>query len=102
MCIAQEHNTVTQVRLKPLAPQPQVKHSTTEPLCSLQYRGPGRVFRDTGILAINLKGYRIFLKIFKGKQDAWINFRDMGIQCFLNFGDICHIYFRDKRYFLNN
>ena len=23
----------------------------------------------------------------------------MGIQCFLNFGDICHIYFRDMGYF---
>ena len=26
-------------------------------------------------------------------------FRDMGIQGFLNFGDICHIYFRDMGYF---
>ena len=30
---------------------------------------------------------------------TWINFRDMGIQCFLNFGDICHISFRDIGYF---
>ena len=26
----------------------------------------------------------------------------MGIQCFLNFGDICHIYFRDMGYFSKN
>ena len=34
MCLAQGHNTVTPVWLGPLAPQSQVKHSTTEPLCS--------------------------------------------------------------------
>ena len=28
--------------------------------CILQNGGPGRVFRDTGILAKNLKGYGIF------------------------------------------
>ena len=32
MCLAQGHNTV---RLKPAAPRSGVKHSTTEPLCSL-------------------------------------------------------------------
>ena len=52
---------------------------------NVKNRGPGRVFRDTGILAKNLKGYGIFLYIFKGIQDTWINFRDMGIQWFLNF-----------------
>ena len=31
MCLAQGHNAVTPVRLEPAAPQPQVKHSTTEP-----------------------------------------------------------------------
>ena len=47
-----------------------------------------------------LKGIRdIFVKIFKGIRDTWINFRNMGIRCFLNFGDICHNYFRDMRYF---
>ena len=35
MCLAQGHNTVTQVRLEPEAPQSRAKHSTTEPLCSL-------------------------------------------------------------------
>ena len=30
MCLAQGHNTVTQVRLEPTASQSQVKHSTTE------------------------------------------------------------------------
>ena len=35
MCVAQGHNTVTPVRLKPGVPQSRVKHSTTEPLCSL-------------------------------------------------------------------
>ena len=45
--------------------------------------------RDTGY----------FLQISKGIQDTWINFRDMGIQCFLNFGDICHISFKDMGHF---
>ena len=54
---------------------------------------------DTRILVKNLKGYGIFLLLFKGIWDTcWINFRDMGMQCFLNFGDICHIYFRDMGY----
>ena len=35
----------------------------------------------------------------KGIWDTWIIFRDIGILCFLNFGDICHIYFRDMDYF---
>ena len=30
MCLAQEHNAVTPVRLKPATPQSQVKHSTIE------------------------------------------------------------------------
>ena len=55
-------------------------------------------YRDTGKLARNLKGCGIFLYIFKGIQDTWINFRDMGIQCFLNFG-ICHINFRHGIFF---
>ena len=47
-----------------------------------------------------LKGiWDIFVKIFKGIRDTWINFWNMGIQCFLNFGDICHIYFRDMGFF---
>ena len=51
------------------------------------------------MLVENLKGYGMFLQILKGIWDAWINFRDMGIQYFLNLGDICHIYFRDMGYF---
>ena len=35
MCLAQGHNTVTLVRLENAAPRSQVKHSTTEQLCSL-------------------------------------------------------------------
>ena len=35
MCLAQGHNSVTPVRLKPLALRSRVKHSTTEPLRSL-------------------------------------------------------------------
>ena len=54
---------------------------------------------DTGILAKNLKGYEIFLYIYKGIRDTWINFSNMGIQFSLNFGDICHIYFGDMGYF---
>ena len=34
MCLAQGHNTVTPVRLEPVALQTRVKHSTTEPLRS--------------------------------------------------------------------
>ena len=34
MRLAQGHNTVTLVRLEPVAPRSQVKHSTTEPLHS--------------------------------------------------------------------
>ena len=33
--LAQEHNSMTQVRLEPAAPRSRVKHSTTEPLRSL-------------------------------------------------------------------
>ena len=36
--------------------------------------------------------------MFKMIRDTWIYLRDIGIQCFLNFGDICHIYFRDMGY----
>ena len=34
MCLAQGHNAVTPVRLKPADPRSLVKHSTTEPLLS--------------------------------------------------------------------
>ena len=34
MCLAQGHNTVTLMRLEPATPWSQVKHFTTEPLCS--------------------------------------------------------------------
>ena len=34
MCLAQGHNAVTPVRLKPTTPKSQVKHATTEPLRS--------------------------------------------------------------------
>ena len=35
MCLAQGHNTVTPVRLEPVAPRSRVKYFTTEPLRSL-------------------------------------------------------------------
>ena len=35
MCLAQGHNTVTPVKLEPVAPRSRVKHSITEPLFSL-------------------------------------------------------------------
>ena len=35
MCLVQGHNTVALVRLKPAVPRSRVKHSTTEPLRSL-------------------------------------------------------------------
>ena len=35
MCLAQGHNAVTPVRLKPVAPRSLVRHFTTEPLRSL-------------------------------------------------------------------
>ena len=37
MCLAQGHKAVMPVRLEPAAPRSQVKHSTTEPLRSLNY-----------------------------------------------------------------
>ena len=37
MCLAQGHNAVTLVRLKPAAPRSRVKHSTTESRSSLRY-----------------------------------------------------------------
>ena len=37
MCLAQGHNAVTLVRLKPAAPRSQVKYSTTELRSSLRY-----------------------------------------------------------------
>ena len=36
--------------------------------------------------------------MFKMIRDTWIYLRDIGIQCFLNFWDICQIYFRDMGY----
>ena len=36
-CLAQGHNTVMPLRLEPLAPRSPVKHSITEPLCSLDW-----------------------------------------------------------------
>ena len=38
MCLAQGHNAVTPVRLEPAALRSRVKHSTTEPLRSLDAR----------------------------------------------------------------
>ena len=35
--LAQGHNTVTPVRLKPTAPRSRIKYSTTKPLCSHKY-----------------------------------------------------------------
>ena len=35
MCLAQEHNAEVPMRFKPVTPCSIVKHSTTEPLCSL-------------------------------------------------------------------
>ena len=42
MCLAQGHNAVTPVRLKPAAPRSPVKHSTTEPLRSANSLGPNQ------------------------------------------------------------
>ena len=38
MCFAHGHNTMMPVRLEPAAPRSRVKHSTTEPLCSLNHQ----------------------------------------------------------------
>ena len=38
MCLAKDHNAVTPVRLEPAAPRSRVKHSTTEPLRSLNVK----------------------------------------------------------------
>ena len=60
MCVAQGHDTVTPVRLKPAAPRSSVKHSTTEPLRSLEnlilpmLSYPGCHMRATNIVCIEL------------------------------------------------
>ena len=38
MCLAQGHNAVTPVRLKPATPWSRVEHSTIEPMRSLQWK----------------------------------------------------------------
>ena len=42
-------------------------------------------------MAKNLKGYRYYCKYLKGYGMLGLILRNMRIQCFLNFGDICHI-----------
>ena len=54
---------------------------------------------------LGIKGY---WRKYKGIRDIYVNikrdtgylnyFWDIGIQCFLNFLDICHNYFRDMGY----
>ena len=44
MCLAQGHNAVMLVSLKPAAPQSRVKQSTTEPLRSLRKFGTTLIF----------------------------------------------------------
>ena len=41
MCLTQGHKAVTPVRLEPATPRSRVKHSNTEPLCSLGYKLSG-------------------------------------------------------------
>ena len=41
MYCLKDHNAVTPMSLKPAAPRSRVKHSTTEPLCSLNVLGVG-------------------------------------------------------------
>ena len=52
MCLAKRHNTVTPVRLEPLAPRSPVKHYTNEPPCSLVLR-PKENFKDYSRSLIN-------------------------------------------------
>ena len=49
MCLAQEHNAVTPVRLEPVAPRSQVKHSTTE-VCTLLEHIPNKTYPVKGFL----------------------------------------------------
>ena len=53
MCLAQGPNTVTPMRLEPTAPHSRVKHSTTEPLHSLNLQYSDMYFNtDVTILQI--------------------------------------------------
>ena len=47
MCNAEGHNSVTPVRLKPVAHWPPVKHSTTEPLRSLNMANNDFIYYHT-------------------------------------------------------
>ena len=49
MCLAQELNAVTPVRLEPATPQSRVKHSTTEPL-----RFPNCFFMNSLVFVLNM------------------------------------------------
>ena len=51
MCLAQGHNIVTPVKIKLAAPRSQVKHSTTEPVCShLNSVDPDKIAPEGSIL----------------------------------------------------
>ena len=57
MCLARGHNAVTPVRFEPAALLSQVKHSTTEPLCSLMLCNQ-LVAKDQCFLNLSHPGYR--------------------------------------------
>ena len=87
MCLAQEHNALTLVRLEPAAPRSRVKHSTTEPQRSqfntaVSHHSPGlsmtygktaggtifkRAVRISGFVAT----VEILIKIFLWLYDEW-------------------------------
>ena len=62
MCLAQVRNTVTLVRLEPAVPGSRVKHSTTEPLCSLSLQDASK-FRLTVQSLYNTHHYNMDLDI---------------------------------------
>ena len=58
-CLVQGHNTMTPVRLQPVALRSQVKLSTTEPLCSLFALTGYTVYHNQLIELKNLPGCNI-------------------------------------------
>ena len=97
MCLAQGHNAVTPVRLKPVASRSRVKHSTTEPLRSpylYKYKGklrPVPPSPDTNNKCRTITGSELQAKaeharIQRGDRGSWKITISIGSQRKLAFG----------------
>ena len=63
VCLAQGHNAVTPVRLVHAAPRSQVKHSTTEPLCSIS-----GISSDCQKIWIQIRPSFLFARLSEGNK----------------------------------